>query len=86
MKKNPHEKSCLNTLNGKQDIHASDFWFFQYCIGFNMIFGDVNLTVHSIMLKESKCFGISRLSFMVYVIKALNCFIVNKVQQQCNDW
>jgi hypothetical protein len=35
-----------------------------------MILGYANLTVHSIVHKEYKCFGISKLSLIVYEIKA----------------
>ncbi len=48
-------------------------------------FGDANLTVHSLVHKESKCVGISRLPLIVYEIKAFSCFYFNSAQQQCND-
>ncbi len=37
-------------------------------------FGDANLTVHSLVHKESKCVVISRQSLMVFEIKAFDCF------------
>ncbi len=44
-----------------------------------MILGYANLTVHSTVHKEYKCVGISKLSLIVYEIKAFNCFYF----QQC---
>ncbi len=39
-----------------------------------MIFGDVNLKVHNLMHTESKRAGISRLSLIVFEIKAIDSF------------
>ncbi len=49
-----------------------------------MIFGDANLTVHSLAQKESKCVGFFFL--IVYEIKVFFIvFTFNSAQQQCND-
>ncbi len=48
-----------------------------------MILGDANFTVHSLVYEESKCVGISRLSLIVYEIKAFHHFYFNSVQQLC---
>jgi hypothetical protein len=42
-----------------------------------MIFVDTNLTVYSLMYKESKCSEISRLSHTVHEKKAIYCFYLN---------
>jgi hypothetical protein len=42
--------------------------------GYLFIFGDVNLTVHSLVHKESKSVVISRQSLIIYEIKDFDCF------------
>jgi hypothetical protein len=83
----PHEKSHINIVNGNQYIGDLIFWVFLTVNGSLRIFGDANLTVHSLMQKEYKCFEISRLSFIVHEIKAFYClfFIFNSAQQQCHE-
>jgi hypothetical protein len=70
----PHEKSYLNVLNGNQDIDGFRFLFFLTVHSYLMIFSDVNLTVRSLVHKESKCVVISKLSLIVCEVKALNYF------------
>jgi hypothetical protein len=81
----PHEKSYLNILNGNQDNDELIFWVFLTVHGYLMISGDKNLTIHSLIYKESKCFEISRLSFIGYEITAFCVFVFNSAQHQCND-
>jgi hypothetical protein len=67
-------------------ILTKSFLVFLRVHGYLMIFCDVNLTVHSLMHKEYKCFGISRLSVIANEIKALDRFFYfYNAQQQCND-
>jgi hypothetical protein len=69
------EKSYLNFLNGNQDFNNLRFLVCLTVTSHLMTFGDANLTVQSIVHKESKYVGISRLSYIiVYEIIAINCF------------
>jgi hypothetical protein len=61
-------------LNDNQGIDDLIFLILLIVHGYRMIFNDENLAVHSSVHKESTCFGISRLSLIVYDIKAFNCF------------
>jgi hypothetical protein len=58
----PHGKSYINILNSNQDIYNLKFLVFLTVHSYLIIFGDANLTVHSLVHKESKCVAISRLS------------------------
>jgi hypothetical protein len=60
------QKSYLRILNGNQDIDHLRLSVFLTVHSYLMIFGYVNLTVHSFAQKESKCVGFSRLSLIVY--------------------
>jgi hypothetical protein len=62
----PHKKSYLDILNDNQDIDGLRFLVFLTVHSYLMIFSDANLTVNSLVPKESKCFGISRLYLTVY--------------------
>jgi hypothetical protein len=61
-------------LNINQDIIYLRLLVFLTVHSYLEIFGDANLTVHSLVHKESKCVEMSRLSFLVNEIKAFNCF------------
>jgi hypothetical protein len=50
----PDEKSFLDVLNGNQDVDNLSFLVFPTVHGYLMIFGDANLTVHSLVHKEYK--------------------------------
>ncbi len=58
-------KSYLNVLNSNQDIDYIGFLVFLTVHGYLIIFGDLDLTVYSLVHKEFKCFGISGLSLTV---------------------
>jgi hypothetical protein len=79
----PHKKSYLDILNDNQDIDGLRFLVFLTVESYLMIFSDTNLAVDSLVPKESKCFGISRLYLTVYEIKKhFLVFIFNSARQQ----
>ncbi len=47
---------------------------FSNSVWLSYVYGYASLTVLSLVHKESKCVGISRLSLIVFEIKAFNCF------------
>jgi hypothetical protein len=48
------EKSFLNILNNNQDIDVLSFFILLTVHGYLMMFGDANLTRHSLVHEESK--------------------------------
>jgi hypothetical protein len=81
-----HDKSYLDILNSNQNINDLRFVIFLIVHSYVVYAGDANITVHSLVHKESKCVRIFfRLSLIVYEIKAFYCYILNSAQQQCND-